>query len=58
MKFNEDDIYSDAYYARVVGVPLETLAEIEIEFYKLIDFRLYIKENDYQVYKKFLELNF
>ena len=55
LKFNEDKIYKNNYYAQIAGVSIEELLILENEFLKLIDFKLIISENTFNAYKLALE---
>lgn len=44
IKYQEDDIHTNTYYARVGGVKSDELFSLELEFLELIDFNLYIDE--------------
>ena len=55
LKFNEDEIYKNNYYAQIAGVSIEELLILENEFLKLIDFKLIISENTFNAYKLALE---
>ena len=54
IKFNCDDYYSLELYAKLGGVPQEELVSLEYEFYTLIDFKLYVKENLFNKYNNYL----
>lgn len=44
IKYQEDDIHTNTYYARVGGVKSDDLFNLELEFLSLIDFNLYVDE--------------
>ena len=50
IKVNEDDIYTNSFYAKVGGVSLQEVNKLEEEFLKLIKFRLW---TDFSVYYKY-----
>ena len=50
IKYNEDDYYSNKYYAKVGGVNLEELNELEFNFLLLLDFNTFIDDNTYEEY--------
>lgn len=49
-KFNEDTFYSNKYYAKVGGVPLRELNMLEHYFLQLIDWKLQVAPEEYEVY--------
>lgn len=51
-KFLEDDIYDNSYYAQVAGMKPNDLFELEVEFYKAIDFDLCLDEQEFEAFKK------
>jgi hypothetical protein len=52
---DEEDIhYNNAFYAKVGGLSLKMLDELEICFLKLLDWRLFITEAEYRVYHKLI----
>ena len=55
IKYNEDIIYENNYYCQVVGVSIKEFNKIEREFLTLIDYILYVSENQYLKYKYYLE---
>ena len=55
IKFNEDSIYDNRYYAEIGGVRLNELKLIEYTFLTLCNFNVYVKEEEYEHYKNYLE---
>jgi hypothetical protein len=55
IKYNEDEIYSNNFYAKVGGIPREEIDRIEYEFLKLINYSLYVKSDTYQKYKVYIK---
>jgi len=55
IKYNEDDFYSNAYYAKVGGISLQEINNLESEFLSLIKFNLWIDFEIYTKYKNYLE---
>ncbi|GAA5815501.1 hypothetical protein MFLAVUS_009013 [Mucor flavus] len=49
-KFTSDIFYANSRYAKVGGIPLRELNQLELEFLFLIDFQLHIKLADLQDY--------
>ena len=54
LKFNEDEIYTNKYYAMLGGINSKDLSKLEIEFLRLIKFQLYVDETLYNLYEKSL----
>lgn len=54
IKYTHDEIYANSFYARVGGINLHEMNIIEVAFLELIDFELYIKEEEYTKYSVFL----
>ena len=55
IKFNEDLCYKFSFYAKVAGISVLELKKLEIDFIILIRFKLYIKNDDFERYKQYLE---
>jgi hypothetical protein len=51
IKFNEDEIYPNNFYAQIAGVPSQELLQMEHEFLILINFNLLIDENKFSSLK-------
>jgi hypothetical protein len=49
-KFTSDIFYANSRYAKVGGIPLRELNQLELEFLFLIDFQLHVKLEDLQEY--------
>ena len=49
-KIYEDEIYYDKDYAKIIDVSAEELVEMEIEFLKMVDFSLFINEEEFTEY--------
>ena len=54
MKYNEDKIFKNGYYSAVAGITLTELNELEHSFLSLINFNLFVKEEDYSKYFNFI----
>ena len=54
IKVNEDDLFSNSFYAKVGGVSLQELNKLEQGFLSLIRFRLYIDINLFNKYQNTL----
>ena len=57
IKYHEDEIYSIKLYAKVGGVSHKEIINLEYEFMKLIQFRLFVNEDLFNKYKSNL-INF
>lgn len=55
IKFNEDSIYDNNYYAEIGGVKLNELKMIETTFLLLINFNVFVIYEEYEHYKNYLE---
>lgn len=49
-KFQDDRGYSNKYYARLGGLPLEEVNMLELKFLKLLDWRAKVEPQEYQFY--------
>ncbi|KAG1450168.1 hypothetical protein G6F46_003291 [Rhizopus delemar] len=49
-KFTSDVFYSNSRYAKVGGIPLQELNQLEIQFLFFLDFQLYVTLEDLQGY--------
>ena len=54
IKFHEDEHYSLKYYAKLGGLSLKEIINLEYIFLTLLDFRLYISEELFQKYNNYL----
>ena len=55
IKYNEDSFYDNKFYAEIAGVKFKELKMIEYTFLELIDFNMFIKTEEYEEYKNYLE---
>lgn len=55
IKYNEDKIYSDDYYAKVAGIKPKELFTLESKFLETIQYRLFVNEEIFNNYKNYLE---
>ena len=55
IKYNEDSIFENKFYAKVFGINLNELNELEYEFINLIDFQLFINELEFNQYLLFFD---
>ncbi len=52
IKYNEDDYYSNKYYAKVGGINLDEINDLEYNFLILLNFDVFIDEDTYEKYKE------
>ena len=50
IKYNEDEIYDNSYFAKVFGIKNKELNKLENEFLNLIEFKLFISKKTFQSY--------
>jgi hypothetical protein len=55
IKYNEDDFYANTYYAKVAGISGIELNNLEYEFLKYLDFGLYVTNELFCKYHKYLK---
>jgi hypothetical protein len=53
IKYNEDDIYTNSFYAKVGGVSKIELNSLEVEFTKMLRYSLFVNESTYIHYKSY-----
>ena len=51
LKYNEDDYYSNEYYAKVGGISLKELNQLEYNILILLDFNVFIDDDLYENYE-------
>jgi hypothetical protein len=51
LKYNEDDYYSNKYYAKVGGISLKELNELEYNIMVLLQFNFFIDDITYEKYQ-------
>lgn len=54
IKYNEDDYYSNSYYAKVGGIQTKEVNTLEFEFVQMLKYNLFIKEDLFEKYKIYL----
>ena len=52
IKFNEDDYYSNEYYAKVGGISMKEMNQLESNTLVLLDFNVFIDDVLYDNYQK------
>ena len=55
IKYNEDLIFDNKYYSEVAGVSIKEFNSLESEFLTIINFDLYIPDEEFFKYKFYLE---
>jgi len=55
IKYNEDDIYSNEFYAKVAGIQMVELNKIERVFIGMMNFILFVDRQLYDAYKENLQ---
>ena len=55
IKYNEDDYYSNKYYAKVGGINLEEINTLEYNLLILLNFEVFIDDETYNKYKEQLK---
>ena len=54
IKYNEDDIFKNDYYAKISGVTLNEINKMESNFISLLDFNLYISPIIFEKYQNLI----
>lgn len=54
IKYNEDNLYEDVYYAKVAGLPLSEVTRLSLVFMAIIDYKLYINNEEYKTYENYI----
>ena len=54
IKYNEDVCFGFNFYATVAGVPIKELKLLERDFIDLIKFKLYVKKEEFEKYKLYI----
>lgn len=54
IKYNEDQYYKIDYYAKTAGISVKELLILENEFVDLVEFDLYISNEDFMQYQTYL----
>jgi len=49
-KFHDDERYSNRYYAKVGGLTIEEVNMVELKFWKMLDWKMYVEPKEYQFY--------
>ena len=54
IKYNEDVCFGFSFYATIAGVSIKELKALESEFIDLIKFKLYVKKEEFEKYKSYI----
>ena len=54
IKYNEDENYSQKFYAKIGGVTLAEICNLEYNFLSLINYNLYVNDNLFNKYNDFI----
>jgi hypothetical protein len=54
IKYNEDDYFSNEYYAKVGGISLPEINMLEAEAFQMMNFSLFVEEDFYEKYYAYL----
>ncbi len=54
IKYNEDQYYDNTYYSQIAGVTTKELGILEAELLEIIDYNLYVKDEEYKKYFEYL----
>ena len=57
IKYNEDNILKNGFYAKVCGVSKKEIDTLEYEFLSLIEFSLYVDEETFKQYDRYVKNN-
>ena len=55
IKLNEDSYYDNKFYSQIAGVSMKELKMIEYTFIELNNFNVFVDNNEYEQYIKYLE---
>ena len=54
IKYNEDDYFSNEFYAKVGGIRMAEMNKLEYEFLSLVEFNLFVNEDVFNKYNTYL----
>ena len=54
IKFNEDDYYENTFYAKVGGIELLEMNNLESTFLNDLEYKIYVKQEIYEDYRDHL----
>ena len=57
IKYNEDQIYDNVYFSKVAGVPVSELNYLERKFIEIINYDLFVSDELFKKYYKYLNSN-
>ena len=54
IKYNEDVIYDNLYYAKIAGLPVKEINYLERKFLEIINYDLFVSDELFQKYNEYL----
>ena len=57
IKYNEDSYFDNNFYSRIAGVKPNELKLLEYTFLEYNDFNIYVKDDEYKQYEKYLNIS-
>ena len=54
IKYNEDDYYANTFYAKVGGISLDEINQLEYDFLSMCNFSMSVKLKKFQKYHEYL----
>ncbi|CAD8087451.1 unnamed protein product [Paramecium primaurelia] len=55
IKYYDDEYYKNEYYAKVGGLSLKEINELEMEFLSMLNYELFIQKEVFEVYEERLK---
>lgn len=56
IKYYDDEYYKNEYYAKVGGLSLKEINDLEFEFLELLNYELFIEKETFEMYEEKLKL--
>lgn len=53
-KFQDDEFYTNSFYAKVGGIQLEEMNSLELKMLQLLDYKLFVTPAEFEVYRHIL----
>ena len=57
IKYNEDSYFDNNFYSQIAGVKPNELKLLEYKFLEYNDFNIYVKDDEYKQYEKYLNIS-
>lgn len=54
MKYNQDEAYALDFYSNVTGIEVNELIDLEFQFLKSLEFKLFVEKKEYKMYEEYL----